>query len=85
MSADTSGPKRRCTHLVGLLADYVEHQLPADVHEELERHLAQCPRCVTQVKTYASTMSLLSSIKDDDLPPELRCHLKVFFSRNCQN
>ena len=72
MSGDSSGPKRRCTHLVGLLADYVEHQLPADVHEELERHLARCPRCVTQVKTYASTLSLLSSIKDEDLPPELR-------------
>jgi anti-sigma factor RsiW len=85
MSADTSEPKRRCTHLVGLLADYVEHQLPPDVQAELQRHLAQCPRCVAQVNTYASTMSLLSSIRDEDLPPELRCHLKSFVSRNCQN
>ena len=85
MSADTSEPKRRCTHLVGLLADYVEHQLPADVQEELQRHLAQCPRCVAQVNTYASTVTMLGSIKDEDLPPELRCHLKAFVSRNCQN
>jgi len=85
MSADTPGPKRRCTDLVGLLADYVERQLPADIHEELERHLAQCPQCVAQVNTYASTVSLLSSIKDEDLPPELRCRLKVFVNRGCQN
>jgi hypothetical protein len=85
MSADTPGPKRRCTHLVGLLADYVDHHLPPDVHEELQRHLAQCPRCVAQVKTYACTVSILSSIKDEDLPPELRCHLKAFVSKNCQN
>jgi len=85
MSPDPSRPKRRCTDLVGLLADYVEHQLPPDVHEELERHLARCPQCVAQVNTYAQTMSLLSSIKDEDLPPELRCRLKVFVSRNCDN
>jgi len=85
MSADTPGPKRRCTDLVGLLADYVEHQLPADVHDELEHHLAQCPRCVAQVNTYASTMSLLGSIKDADLPKELRCVLKAFLGRGCQN
>ncbi len=39
MTADTTGSGGRCTHLVGLLADYVEHQLPPEVHEELERHL----------------------------------------------
>ena len=85
MSADTPGPKRRCAHLVGLLADYVEHQLPSEVHDELERHLTRCPRCVTQLKTYESTVSLLRSIRDEDLPPELRCTLKAFVSRNCRN
>jgi anti-sigma factor RsiW len=85
MSADMPGPKRRCTDLVGLLADYVEHQLPSAVHEELERHLAQCPRCLSQLKTYQSTVSLLHSIRDEDLPSELRCKLKAFFTRNCGN
>jgi anti-sigma factor RsiW len=85
MSADTPEPKRRCTHLVGLLADYVEHQLPADVHQELELHLTRCPRCEAQLKTYQSTLSLLRTIRDEDLPAELRCKLKSFFTRNCRN
>lgn len=85
MSADHSRAKRRCTDLVALLADYVEHRLPADVHRELERHLAACTRCVTQLKTYQSTVSLLHSIKEEDLPVELRCTLKAFVDRNCQN
>jgi anti-sigma factor RsiW len=85
MSADHSEPKRRCTDLVALLADFVEHRLPADVHDELERHLAACTRCVTQLKTYQSTVSLLRSITEEDLPPELRCTLKAFINRNCQN
>jgi anti-sigma factor RsiW len=77
--------KRHCTDLVGLLADYVEHQLPPEVHADLERHLARCPRCVTQLKTYESTVSLLRSIKDEDLPPELRCTLKAFIDEKCRN
>jgi len=77
--------KRSCTDLVGLLADFVEHQLPPEVHEELEKHLARCPRCVAQVKTYESTLSLLRSIRDEDLPMELRCTLKAFLEKNCTN
>ena len=78
-------PPKRCHDLVGLLADYVEHQLPAEVHQELQHHLAECPRCVAQLKTYESTLSLLRSIRDEDLPRELRCKLKAFVDRHCGN
>jgi anti-sigma factor RsiW len=70
---------------VGLLADFVEHNLPPEVHAHLERHLSQCPRCVAQLKTYQSTISLLRSIRDEDLPEELRCTLKAFVEKNCSN
>jgi anti-sigma factor RsiW len=79
------GEKRRCTDLVGLLADFVEHHLPPAVHADLEKHLARCPRCIAQLKTYESTVSLLRSIHEEDLPPELRCTLKAFLARDCNN
>jgi anti-sigma factor RsiW len=85
MSADTPHSTRRCHDLVGLLADYVEHHLPPEIHADLERHLARCPQCVAQLKTYESTVSLLRSIRDDDLPPELRCRLRAFVDRKCRN
>ena len=75
----------KCKDLVGLLADFVEHHLPQDVHAALERHLAACPRCLAQLKTYQSTVSLLRTIRDEDLPAELRCTLKSFVDRNCRN
>jgi anti-sigma factor RsiW len=78
-------PAKRCSDLVGLLADYVEHQLPPEVHQDLEQHLAECPRCVAQLKTYESTLSLLHSIRDEDLPTELRCKLKAFIDKRCSN
>ena len=80
--AEQSG---RCANIVRLLADFIERQLPPDVHRELERHLAKCPRCLAQLKTYESTVSLLRSVSEDDLPVELRCTLKAFIDRNCQN
>jgi anti-sigma factor RsiW len=78
-------PERRCTDIVALLADFVEHHLPPEIHADLERHLTACPRCIAQLKTYQSTVSLLRSIREDDLPRELRCTLKSFVDRNCGN
>jgi anti-sigma factor RsiW len=77
--------KRHCSSIVSLLADFVERHLPPETHAELERHLAACPRCIAQLKTYESTVSLLRSIREEDLPAELRCTLKAFVDRNCNN
>ena len=68
-----------------LLVEFLEHQLPPEIHVELERHLARCSRCLAQLKTYQSTVSLLRTLKEDDLPPELRWTLKSFLDRNCSN
>ena len=76
---------KRCTDIVALLADFVERKLPPEVHESLERHLSACPRCVAQLKTYQTTLSLLRSITEADLPAELRYTLKAFLDRNCHN
>jgi hypothetical protein len=76
---------KRCTSLVGLLADFVERQLPPEVHADLEQHLAKCPRCLAQLKTYESTVSLLRTIREEDLPSDLRLTLKAFVDRGCRN
>lgn len=75
----------KCENVVRLLVEFLEHQLPPAVHADLERHLAQCPRCLAQLKTYQSTVSILQSLTEDDLPTELRWTLKSFLDRNCHN
>ena len=74
-----------CGSVVKLLADYLERQLPPTLRAELEGHLRQCPRCVEQLRTYESTVSLLRSLRDEELPPELRLTLKSFIDTKCQN
>ena len=78
---------RHCSKVVSLLADYLEHKLPADVQANLDRHLANCDVCLRQLRTYESTVSLLRSLEDEDLPPELRLSLRAFIDRKptCNN
>lgn len=70
-----------CSKVVSLLVDYLEHRLPADVEASLDRHLAACQLCLRQLRTYQSTISLLHSIDEDELPPELRLSLRAFLDR----
>ena len=77
--------KPGCCNVVRLLADYLDRRLQPELQTELEAHLRSCPRCVTQLKTYESTVSLLRSLRDDDLPPELRLTLKSFIDAKCRN
>jgi anti-sigma factor RsiW len=75
----------KCYDLVRLLADYLEGQLPPDTHARLERHLAGCARCEAQLRSYQSTVSLLRSLRDEELPPDLRLTLKAFIDAKCHN
>jgi anti-sigma factor RsiW len=74
-----------CGSVVKLLADYLERQLHPKLREEFEAHLSKCPRCVSQLRTYESTVSMLRSLHDDDLPPDLRLTVKSFIDAKCRN
>ena len=67
-----------CPRVVALLSDYIDGRLPADVHQELEQHLGGCSECTAFVGTFRSTVALLQSLSEDELPEELRVRLKAF-------
>jgi anti-sigma factor RsiW len=74
-----------CPDIVRLLADFIEGQLPPDEHAALERHFERCPACVCQLKTYRSTVTMLRTIREEELPQELRWTLHAFVDRRCGN
>jgi anti-sigma factor RsiW len=74
-----------CGSVVKLLADYLERRLPSDVRAEFDAHIERCPRCVAQLRSYESTVSLLRSLREEELPPELRLTVKSFIDAKCQN
>jgi anti-sigma factor RsiW len=70
---------------VALLSDYIDGRLPADVCRELEQHLTGCSDCTTFVGSFRSTVTLLKSLNEDDLPEELRMRLKAFLDGRSTN
>jgi len=72
-----------CPRLVSLLSDYIEGRLPADVRTDLEQHLSGCSECTTFVGSFRSTVALLQSLTEDELPDELRVRLKAFLDDRC--
>ena len=67
-----------CSQIVDVLIDYLEEKLPPGTRAQLERHLSSCPSCVSQLRTYRATVSLLRNLCDEDLPRELRSSVETF-------
>jgi anti-sigma factor RsiW len=74
-----------CSQVVALLLDYLEQRLPRDRKADLDRHLAGCPNCLAALETYRTTVSLLGSLEEEDLPDDLRLRLRAFLDRECGN
>ena len=71
-------PPSDCSRIVALLSDYLDGRLETDVRAELDRHLAGCDECTSFVRTFRSTVSLLHSLDEKDLPESLRLKLRAF-------
>ena len=84
MTSDPDGgmraphPRTPCSRVVALLADYLEGRLQTERLAELRRHLDDCHNCLSQLRTYRSTVSLLRSLREEDLPSDLRRTLSGF-------
>ena len=82
----TSDPQPHdCSRVVDLLADYLEGRLPPRMHRQVDDHLGACEHCVTQLRTYRTTVSLLRGLCDDDLPAELRMTMQTFLEDQTPN
>ena len=78
-------PQGPCSKVVALLADNLEHRLPDKRHAELTRHLDDCHACLAQLQTYRVTVSLLRSLREADLPADLRVTLSAFLNTHADN
>jgi anti-sigma factor RsiW len=67
-----------CSRIIALLSDYIDDRLPPDMRRDLERHLSGCSDCTTFVGSFRTTVELVRSLTEDDLPAALRMRLKAF-------
>ena len=64
---------KNCEELLGSLSSYIDGDLPPELCDELEKHLAGCNDCRVVLNTTKRTIDLLHSpIEKPALPEEVR-------------
>jgi anti-sigma factor RsiW len=70
-----------CQDLIGLLLEYLEGTLGADVIAEFERHLEACAPCRAYLRTYQRTRELTAEVTHVEMPAELKTLLRELLRR----
>jgi anti-sigma factor RsiW len=68
-----------CQEVVELVTDYLEGELAADRTSLFEQHLNFCDGCVWYVQELRTTISRLSEIREEHVPPDTRERLLTAF------
>ena len=61
-----------CRELVTLVTDYLEDRLPADDRARFDAHIAGCPHCTAYVAQMRETIRLTGTLREEEIPPEVR-------------
>ena len=64
---------KNCQELLGSLSSYIDGDLPPELCDELEKHLAGCDDCRVVLNTTKRTIDLVHApTEKPDLPDEVR-------------
>ncbi|PIR00768.1 MAG: hypothetical protein COV66_04910 [Nitrospinae bacterium CG11_big_fil_rev_8_21_14_0_20_45_15] len=68
-----------CKECLDLLYDYLDNQLDADTHANLEEHFQDCPPCVAFLNTYKSTTTICrEALSKVEMPKAVQSKLLEF-------
>lgn len=71
-----AGPSEiECRQIAELLADYLDGTLPKRTVELIEWHIDGCTPCVAFVNTYRGTIRATGSLREVEVPTELKKRL----------
>jgi len=67
-----------CHQLIEFCMDYIDGALPSDEEAGFQRHLAQCPDCVTFFETYQRTPELSREALSTQMPVAVKQSVRDF-------
>lgn len=73
-----------CKECIDLLLDYVEGELPAEMHMRLEAHMGECEPCDQFLKTYKATPGLCRKALAAKMPENVAKKLSDFLRLEMQ-
>lgn len=77
-AAGTAPSEIECRQIAELLADYLDGSLPRRTAELLEWHIDGCAPCVAFLNTYRGTIRATRSLRDIEVPGEVKKRLLTF-------
>ncbi len=61
-----------CKDIVHCLSEYIDGELPIEVLEQAEKHMAECPKCTAAMKTLRETIQVYKLTGKARIAPEHR-------------
>ena len=74
-----------CKRVASLIADYLAGDLDAATTFAFERHLLECPDCVSFLNTYKKTIQAARSLRYEDIPAEMKKRTRQFLLRKIKD
>jgi len=71
--------KLDCRDVVVLVTDYLEKQLPSEVHQSFEEHAQSCVGCQNYVEQMRQTIEMLRTLTQEPMFPETQEELLHIF------
>ncbi len=73
--------KLTCQQVVELVTEYLEHTLLPQLQEQFEKHLVQCPGCMTYLEQVQKTTMLLRTLAQEPMFPGTKQELLELFQQ----
>jgi predicted anti-sigma-YlaC factor YlaD len=71
-------PQKTCKEISDLLSNYLDNSLAARVKRQFDEHLKICPACVAFLNTFQKTLSVVHSVRVEDMPENVRRNVLGF-------
>jgi len=68
-----------CADIVKLVTDYLEGRLTPAEQRRFEGHVAICPPCRAFLDQTRTTVALVGSLREEDVPADMEEHLLAAF------
>ena len=69
---------KTCKQITDWVFDYLDDKLSPNVKRDFQQHLRICPDCVKFLDTYKKTVSVIRSVRPEEIPPRVRNNILDF-------
>jgi RNA polymerase sigma-70 factor (ECF subfamily) len=70
-----------CKQIFEKLSEYMDGELPADLCERIDDHMADCPPCQSFLESLRRTVKLVEHFGAPTMPDELRASVREAYAR----